>query len=232
MAPPNARPWLAIEAATALGSVAIGERDMLLAEVVIGVQARHSEALLPAIEFSLRQADVAFDGLAGIVVGCGPGSFTGIRIAAAAAKGLVHVLGVPLRGATSLAALALGAAQEGQAVCALVDARRDEVYAGCYRFDASAGCEVLVEPRACAIGDAVEAGVSMHAVFAGDGAARHSAVIRQRGGRIAGPGVAAPRASALLRLLDMAGGTYSITDPASWEPLYLRASGAERGLKT
>lgn len=102
------RPYLAIDTSTALGSVAVGRGDRLLAEVVVGVTVHHSEALLPAIDYVLRSAGLEPRDLGGVVVGGGPGSFTGVRVAGATAKGLVRVLGVPLYAYSGLLALAAG----------------------------------------------------------------------------------------------------------------------------
>jgi tRNA threonylcarbamoyladenosine biosynthesis protein TsaB len=66
-----------------------------------------------------------------VIVGAGPGSFTGVRVAAATARGLAHGLGVPLYAYSSLAAVAMETGLDGN-VCALFDARRGEVYAACY----------------------------------------------------------------------------------------------------
>src|SRR5919106_2601048 len=89
--------YLAIDTSTPLGSVAVGKAGAVLAEIVLGVHSRHSEALLLAIDFVLKNAEVDKKrDLAGIVVGGGPGSFTGLRISGATAKALATALGCPL----------------------------------------------------------------------------------------------------------------------------------------
>jgi tRNA threonylcarbamoyladenosine biosynthesis protein TsaB len=216
---------VAIDAATELGSVAVGAGGELGGEVVIGTPTRHAEALLPALDFLLRTVHLERAGITGVVVGAGPGSFTGVRVAAATARGLAQGLGVPLYAYSSLAAAALTAGVAGP-VCVLFDARRGEVYAGCYTAGAGAGrLTTVMEPVVVAAAELPVRLASVQPWFAGSGAERYAHVL---GYRLL-DGVA-PRASALLRLAagDPAAGL--VAEPAGWEPSYLRASGAERGV--
>ena len=223
------RPYLAIETSTATGGVAVGRGDRVLAEVTLGVQARHSEAVLPAVDFALRAAGLTPRELGGVVVGGGPGSFTGVRLAAALAKGLVRALGVPLYAYSGLAALAASAGGGEQPVCALFDARRNEVYAACYRFPGFARLEVLQAPVACPVEEVLRATAAFAPLYAGEGALRHRALIEAAGLNIAPAHAGLPRAAALLWLADMAPEAGLVEEPATWEPLYLRTAGADRG---
>jgi tRNA threonylcarbamoyladenosine biosynthesis protein TsaB len=181
----------------------------------------------PAVRFLLDNAGEEMSAVGGIVVGAGPGSFTGVRIAAATAKGLAHALDVPLLAYSSLAAAAATAAQAERPVCALFDARRDEVYAACYRFPGLAALETLLEPAPRALAD-VLAQVRPHGpLFAGEGAVLHAAAIAAAGGAVAPAHVGVPRASSLLWLGHVAP-TAGVVDARAWEPAYLRPSGAER----
>jgi len=220
-------PWLALETATPLGSVALGWPDRLLGEITMGVEIRHSEALMPAIDFLLHRTRTLRTALAAIVVGAGPGSFTGVRIAAATAKGLVHALGVPLHAHSSLAALAAPAFQDDRPICAMFDARRDEVYAACYRFDAARREIVTLLPPAALAIDEVLDRFRDEPIYIGEGAVRHAARIREHGGDVALTPPSIPRASSLIWLagLPEAG---RVHDPAAWEPEYVRPPGAER----
>ena len=221
-------PYLAIETSTAIGGVAVGRGERLLAEVVVGVQARHSEVVLPAVEFALRAAGVPAERLAGVVVGGGPGSFTGVRLAAATAKGLIRALGVPLFAYSGLAALAAAVMAGDRPVCALFDARRGEVYAACYRFPEFARMEAILGPVACRIEDVLRETAGMSPIYVGDGALRYRDAIERVGGVVAPPHAGAARASALLWLADLAPEAGRVDAPAQWEPLYLRAAGSER----
>ncbi|HEX6940319.1 MAG TPA: tRNA (adenosine(37)-N6)-threonylcarbamoyltransferase complex dimerization subunit type 1 TsaB [Longimicrobiales bacterium] len=225
------KPYLAIDTSTALGSVAVGRADALLAEVVVGVSTRHSESLLPAIDFALRSAGLEPRALGGVVVAGGPGSFTGVRVAAATAKGFVRALGVPLFAYSGLLALAAAAGAGETAVCALFDARRGEVYAGCWRFPGDGAVEVVMPPRAAPVEQVVRELAAAAPRYVGEGALRYRARIEAAGGRVAPGHQAAPRAGALLWLADVAPGAGTVADPRSWEPEYIRAAGAERGVR-
>lgn len=219
---------LAIETSTLLGSVAVGNGDAVLAEAVLGVKSRHSEALLPAIDFVLHNAQATQKDLTGIVVGGGPGSFTGLRISAATAKALAHALKAPLFAYSGLAALAAGTGISDRDVCGLFDARRGEVYAGSYRFPDYERMETVLEPAPRHIDEVLELIDARATVFVGDGALRNADVLRAAGAVLAPAHLAVPRASALLWLSALEPRAGLIADAAAWEPLYLRDSGAER----
>ncbi|CAN5430080.1 tRNA (adenosine(37)-N6)-threonylcarbamoyltransferase complex dimerization subunit type 1 TsaB [soil metagenome] len=221
-------PVLALDSSTGIGSVAVGEGERLLAEVVLRVGAGHSEALLPAVDFALRSAGLGPTDLTGVVVGGGPGSFTGLRVGAATAKGIVHALGVPLYAYSGLLATAAVSWGIERPVCALFDARRRDVYAACYRLDG--GVEVIFPPEALAL-DALLArfAAGEPPIFAGEGAVLHREEIeRTLGAAVAPLHQGLPRASALLWLLQVAPELGRVEDPVAWEPQYIRASGAER----
>lgn len=252
---------LGIDTATSVGTVAVGNGDRVLAELTLGVGMRHSEALLPAIRFALEHARLGPSALDGVVVGAGPGSFTGVRIAAATAKALVHAAKVPLYAYSTLLALAASVApassipppagegrggggrkgasasgagatagdREDRPVCAVLDARRHDVYAACYRFAASGPPETLMSPTVLEIDDLARQMAGLGPVFVGDGAVRHRA--RLAGSDIARPYLSVPRASALLWLAAVQPDEGRVAVPARWEPAYVRASGAERGIR-
>jgi tRNA threonylcarbamoyladenosine biosynthesis protein TsaB len=227
--------YLALETSTSLGSVAVGGDGRVLAEAMVGVATRHSEALLPAVDFVLGRAGLTPRELAGIVVGGGPGSFTGVRIAAATAKGLARALGVPLLAYPGLAAVAAGVAAPDRPVCALFDARRGQVYAACYAFGGWDRFDVVLEPVAALLEEVLErlggvggtAGVRL--LYAGEGALRYRARIEAVGGVVGPPHAAVPRAAALLWLAERWPERGQVAAAAEWEPEYLRGAGAERG---
>lgn len=252
---------LGIDTATSVGTVAVGDGQRVLAEVTLGVGMRHSEVLLPAIRFVLEHARLGPRQLDGVVVGAGPGSFTGVRIAAATAKALAHAAEVPLYAYSTLLALAAsvapasslpppvgegrdGGGGEGDSasgtgaaagdrgerpVCAVLDARRDDVYAACYRFTAIGPPETLMSPTVLEIVDLTRQMAGLAPVFVGDGALRHRAKLA--GSDIAPPYLTVPRASALLWLATVQPDEGRVAVPARWEPAYVRASGAERGVR-
>jgi len=139
---------LAIETSSMVGSVAVG--DVVVERPLGG----HHDDVVALIDQALAQAGVALADLEAIAVGAGPGSFTGLRIGMATAKGIAFAAGKPLWTASSLAALALDAAAgapAGALLVPIVDARRGEVFAGFYRASGDlvvAAAEERVVPRA------------------------------------------------------------------------------------
>jgi len=119
---------LGIETATSRGSVALCGGGELLGELMLANPRSHSERLLPAIELLLGSASMSAADLAAVAVSAGPGSFTGLRIGVAAAKGLAFSLEIPLYGIPSLQVLAANASPVVASVCAVIDARRGEVF--------------------------------------------------------------------------------------------------------
>jgi tRNA threonylcarbamoyl adenosine modification protein YeaZ len=224
-----APPWLAFDTSGSEGSVAVGrvsgEEVMILSHVDMAQAGEQAARLVPAIDEALGAAGIERTGLAGIVVGEGPGSFTGVRIAAATAKGLVHALELPLRAASSLAAAAL--AQEGSGVrYVLFDARSDRVYGACYGVG-RAGLRELVPPHAGTVGEVLAGDLPPGVVFMGDGARRHRATIESVGYAVEVGRGTASLAVGLLRYLALDPDGAPVADPSSWEPAYVRASIAE-----
>ena len=121
---------LAFDTSSKALSLAILEDKQVLAETTINIKKNHSITLMPAIDFLMASLDWAPKDLDRIVVAEGPGSYTGLRIAVATAKTLAHTLNIELVGMSSLLAL-VPCQQEGLFV-PLMDARRNNVYAGFY----------------------------------------------------------------------------------------------------
>ena len=134
-----------------------------------------TEALLPAAHAALGLSDVALDEVARILVGVGPGTFTGIRIAAAAARSLALATGAPLSKGSTLAALAAPAlaSAEGGDVLAVIDARRRQVFAQRFRDTGGAGEILCVAP-----GELDAEGAPL---VVGDGAVRYREVLSNLG---------------------------------------------------
>ncbi len=221
--------YLALDTSGPVGTVAVGRGAEILSLVTLDQQRAHASLLVPAIDEALESGSVDTEELAGVVVGEGPGSFTGVRVAGATAKGMAHALRIPLWAVSSLAAAALAGNGWRRPVVryVLFDARGDRVYAACYGIG-SAGMETLVEPHAAHLRDVLSEGVPPGAVFVGLGAERHRGVIGGAGYAIHGPPVGHPSADALLRYLEIHPETSPVASLEGWEPRYLRASSAER----
>ena len=121
---------LAFDTSSKALSLAILEDKRVLAETTINIKKNHSITLMPAIDFLMASLDWTPKDLDRIVVAEGPGSYTGLRIAVATAKTLAHTLNIELVGMSSLLSL-VPYQQEGLLV-PLMDARRNNVYAGFY----------------------------------------------------------------------------------------------------
>ncbi len=123
---------LAVETSTLTGSVAIVDDTQVIAETTLSVSLQHSERLMPAIEELLRNATIHLSEIDLFAVSQGPGSFTGLRIGVAAVQGLALSQGKPVMGVSSLAALARNGFFFKGLIVPILNAFRNEVYAGFY----------------------------------------------------------------------------------------------------
>lgn len=221
---------LAFDTSGNVGSVAVAHGADVLGRAFLTRQAGHASGLIQAIEDALEDAGVDRRELSGIVVGEGPGSFTGVRVAAATAKGLVHALGLPVWAVSSLAGTALAESSLGSDPVApryvLFDARAERVYGGCWLLRPDQRIEV-VSPHAGEISDVLGRELARETVFVGDGAEKHRALIEGAGFRVVATNPDYGVADGLIRFHTM-GDTEPVADPAGWEPAYVRVSGAER----
>ena len=122
---------LAMDTSNKALSLAILENKELLGQVTLNIKKNHSITLMPAIDFLMNSLDMKPTDLDRIVVAQGPGSYTGLRMAVATAKTLAHTLKIELVGVSSL--LALVPEQVEGLVIPVMDARRNNVYAGFYQ---------------------------------------------------------------------------------------------------
>ncbi|MBK7586713.1 MAG: tRNA (adenosine(37)-N6)-threonylcarbamoyltransferase complex dimerization subunit type 1 TsaB [Myxococcales bacterium] len=138
---------LAIETSSRRGSVALLEDSALVARATHTEVARHAERIAPLLDRVLSEAAWTRASIERVAVGMGPGSFTGLRVGIAFARGIQLGLGIPLIGVGSLEAMAeLG--PEGRARVALLDARRDEIFAQAFGPDGAPLSEPEALPRA------------------------------------------------------------------------------------
>jgi tRNA threonylcarbamoyladenosine biosynthesis protein TsaB len=211
-APTSGPLWLALDAATYVGTVAVGRGDVLLAEREVAMRGEREERLMPAVAAALADAGVEARELDRVVCGGGPGSFTSLRIAAAIAKGIAAAVDRPLFAVPSLLLVVAGARPvpgAGRFVVAL-DAMRGDAYLALVEMDDQGA---IVEHRDLGLAPAT----SVAAI-----AAEHAATVL-------GPSIEpahAPRAAGVARLgawLERAGAV----DRAAWEPVYGRAAEAQ-----
>lgn len=138
---------VAFDTSTEACSVAVQVDGEILSDHRI-VQREHATLLLPMLSALLSEFGVAASNIDGVVFGQGPGSFTGLRIAAAAAQGLALAADCGVHGVSTLQAMACGCVRISEApahlVFSAIDARMDQIYANTYRFDSSV-CALLEE---------------------------------------------------------------------------------------
>lgn len=125
---------LAIDSSGLVATVAILEEDNMLAEYMINYKKNHSQTLLPMLDEIVKQLDFELETIDAIAVAAGPGSFTGLRIGSATAKGLGLALQKPIIPIPTVDGIAYNMCGVSQVVCPLMDARRNQVYTGIYEF--------------------------------------------------------------------------------------------------
>ncbi len=219
---------LALDTATATGSVALLVGQQLVAETLLNIKAVHSERLLDQVEQVLQAGNLTLEELDLIAVVRGPGSFTGLRIGLATAKGLAHAAKLPLIGISSLQLLAMNLPLSTLPVCALLDARKKEVYTALYRWidgiPVAAGPELVLPPEkalgrlageVALVGDAVELYRPLIDEILGERAGIPAACHHQ------------PRASAAAALAALLFQPGMQLGAAQLAPVYIRPSDAE-----
>lgn len=126
---------LAIESSAVTASVAILTDDIVTAEYTINYKKTHSQTLLPMIDQICAMTETKPDSFDLIGVSVGPGSFTGLRIGAATAKGIALANNIPVAAVPTLEAMAYNYAGTDVYVCTVMDARRNHVYGAVYHFE-------------------------------------------------------------------------------------------------
>lgn len=137
---------LGIDTSNLVSSVALVEDTRVLGEWTTNLNKNHSIRLMDSISMLLDKLDAAPEDLDGIAVAHGPGSYTGVRIGVSAAKSMGWSLSIPVVGVSSLQAVAMNALGFQGLIVPLFDARRGQVYTGCYRSP-SFELEEVIEER-------------------------------------------------------------------------------------
>lgn len=134
---------LALDSSGLVASVAVVEEETLLAEYTVNYKKTHSQTLLPMLNEAAKMIDLDLQSIDAIAVAGGPGSFTGLRIGSATAKGLGLALNKPIVSVPTVDALAWNLYGSGYVICPMMDARRNQVYTGIYRFVCESGCREM-----------------------------------------------------------------------------------------
>lgn len=171
---------LAIDSSGMVASIAVIEDEKLIGEFTINYKKTHSQTLLPMLDEVAKMIELDLNTIDAIAVAAGPGSFTGLRIGSATAKGLGLALDKPLISIPTVDGLAYNLAGCSTLVCPLMDARRNQVYTGIYSF---AGYQLQTHLAQCAVSiEDIISQVNQYSrevTFLGDGVAVHASYIEE-----------------------------------------------------
>lgn len=165
---------LALDSSGLVASVAVTQDDTLVAEFTMNYKKTHSQTLVPMMEAIRQMTDLDLKSIDAIAVAAGPGSFTGLRIGSATAKGLGLALDKPIVPVPTVDGLAYNLYGTADVVCPIMDAKRGQVYTGLYEFIYTEGryeMKTLVPQCAVAIETIAEQinQLGRRVVFLGDG---------------------------------------------------------------
>jgi tRNA threonylcarbamoyladenosine biosynthesis protein TsaB len=221
---------LAIETSSLVSSVALLHDNTLRAELTVQAKLTHSEQLMPHIEDMLKKSFVDKHTIDSIAVSEGPGSFTGLRIGLAAAKGMAFAWNVPIVGVGTPESLAWNFFGSAHLICTLIDAQKGNVYASLYEWQQGTlqvVRPIWIAPLTEVLADLESYGRSV--LFAGDGALLGRSTIEEKNElfRLAPPTMVIPRAGsvALAGAAKLAAG--EVDDCMTLTPSYKRRSEAE-----
>ena len=231
---------LGIESSSLVASAALLSDEKLIAEYTVNNTLTHSQTLMPMIEAVMKSAGIEPEELDAIAISRGPGSFTGLRIGSATAKGLGLALDKPLAEVPTLKAMAYGLfGITDRIICPIMDARRSEVYSAAYVFrddklqtilDENAGPVDELTGQLDQIVEGSE-GAYSGVIFLGDGVPPYRNIIaeKMKAGYSFAPGFLSRQRAASVAALGMEMFREGKTVPAEEHaPVYLRASQAER----
>jgi len=225
---------LGLETSTLRSSVALVQRDRVVASASLGVARRHGEFVAPAIRFCLDQAGVGADRITGVAVGVGPGLFTGLRVGIATAQSFAAARQLPTVGLSGLDVLAFRERYVDRPICAVIDARRGELFWAFYR-SAPGGVQRQAPMQVGTI-DTLVAELTAHAdgdhLVVGDGALAHRDRLEHAEATVAGPDVAWPDAADLAELSAPRFEREQTDRPDDLRPIYLRDADARIGWET
>ena len=220
---------LAIETATLAGSIAIADdADGLIGEVKVNVRIAHAERLMPSIEWLLKASGISIKEIDAFGVSVGPGSFTGLRIGLSTAKGFSFATSKPIVPVQTIDAFARTMPFCSHMICPMLDARKNEVYAGLYRWEDNR-CKEILPQTAIDPADLLKK-INEPVVFMGEGSKIYKNLITEvlkTNAIFAPPSKMSPSASTVAEIAIEKIKQGVTTDPVSLTPLYIRKSEAE-----
>lgn len=218
---------LGIETSTPQASVAIGSEQGVVASALVARGASYNEFLLPAIRFCFERSGLGYRNIGGVAVSLGPGLFTGMRVGVATAKAIAQALSVPIVGMASLDLVAYEVRYTPKTICAVLDARRNQVFHAFYR-SSPGGIQRMSEyrvetPERLAVGLASR---PEEVLLVGNGALLYGDVFEEVGSvvEVGSMGHAFPTARALVELSMPRMFREDFDSLYELKPLYLRHS--------
>ena len=214
---------LNIDTSGPLGQVSLSREGEVLDYLENEKEKDHAQFLAPAIHTLLQGAGLEPSGIVAVAISAGPGSYTGLRVASATAKGLCFALGIPLIAVGTLEVLANAMAQQDPSYdlyCPMIDARRQEVYSACY----DGKLNEIMRPHALVLDPgSFSVLLSQHRIlFSGSGSSKWESLIDPKAERAFFLQIR-PGPQSLSWLSWLAFQRESWTDPAYFESWYLKA---------
>lgn len=224
---------LAIEASGSAASVALTEDDVIRAEFTINYKMTHSQTLMPLIDIIKKYLELDLSTIDFVACSAGPGSFTGLRIGAATAKGIAMGINKPVVPVSTLAAMAYNIYMTDVLICPIMDARRRQVYTGLYNWeDGKLVC--LKEDSVRIIDDVINEILvyNKKVMFVGDGILLYRSILQcHKNFLIAPASCNMQRAGSVASLAEEFAIEGKYIEGSKFVPVYLRKSQAERELE-
>lgn len=176
---------LALDSSGLVAGVAVIQDEIMLASYTINYKKTHSQTLLPMLEQVCKMIELDMETIDAIAVAAGPGSFTGLRIGSATAKGLGLALDKPIVEVGTVEAIAYQLYGMEKIICPMLDARRNQVYTGLYTFQNENGkssFQTLLKQCAVSVEEIIETvnGMGKEVVFLGDGVPVYEKAVREQ----------------------------------------------------
>lgn len=225
---------LAIDTSATAASVALCDENKLIGEFFINTKLTHSRTLMPMVENLLSNTNMQTSDITAIAVNCGPGSFTGVRIGVAAAKGLAFADDLPCIEVSTLESLAYNMQSAKGIICSVMDARCSQVYNALFKCN-GAKLERICDDRALSITELCDElkGFNERIILVGDGAELCYNAMKEllQNVELAPTSVRFQRASSTAEIALKKFNNNELLSPAQLMPVYLRFPQAERELK-
>lgn len=225
---------LAIDTSATAASAAICDENKIIGEFFINTKLTHSRTLMPMVESLLTNTNLQTSDITAIAVNCGPGSFTGVRIGVAAAKGLAFADDLPCIEVSTLESLAYNLQSAKGIICSVMDARCAQVYNAFFKCDGEK-LERICKDRALSIAELCEElkGYNERIILVGDGAELCFNAMKETLSNVelAPINVRFQRASSTAEIAIEKFNNGEVLSAAEIMPMYLRLPQAERELK-